>query len=456
MASPLLCQTDAAGSEARAAVADRSWCGPASSGFGLHAEGLIVGQLRNGMRYALLPLPHRTTVGVTVVVGAGSRHESEGEVGVAHLLEHLVFKGTRRYPTAQLLASAIEGVGGGMEGMTDKEATMFTLKVPAGEVGRAVDLAGELISAPLLRDEDLWQERLVVVDELAMYADSTLSSAYLEFDRAMWPTDPLGRPVGGDADAVSRISAAACRDWWERAYTGANLVVAVAGSISPGEIEELLDQRFSGIPTGSSLPSPPLVRGIQPRSRVLETDGEQAAVLLGGEVGGYLSSARPAAQLLSAVLGRGMASRWHQSLREDHALVYDIHSMLSQHRDTGALAGVASCDPKRLSEVVWRLEEELAQVACDGISEEELRRAIAYQRGWFLMGQEDTMAISASAAEQLALEGGIRSTEDEVAGWEETDATAVAAVAAELLSDGVRLTVAGPSDVVRSWEEAAA
>jgi predicted Zn-dependent peptidase len=170
--------------------------------------------LSNGLRVVSQSIPHARSVSVGLFVGVGSRHEDASHAGLSHLLEHLVFKGTRAYPVAGALSEAIESVGGSVNASTDRELTVYTSKVPAAHAERAMEVVSELVAQPLLRHADLSAEKPVIVDEIRMYVDSPGDHVFTIFDELLFGDHPLGREIAGTPRSVRRATAEAVRGHW--------------------------------------------------------------------------------------------------------------------------------------------------------------------------------------------------------------------------------------------------
>ena len=195
--------------------------------------------LDNGLRIVTAPMPGTRSVSVSLYVGAGSRYERPEEAGISHLIEHLVFKGTERRPTAQEISEIIDGVGGVMNAGTDREMTVYYAKVARPHFERAADVLADMLRHPLMLDEELEKERKVVIEELASITDSPAQLVDVLLDSTMWPDQPLGRDVAGTEASVSALTRDGTLDYLHRQYVPNNIVVAVAGAIEHDEVVQL-------------------------------------------------------------------------------------------------------------------------------------------------------------------------------------------------------------------------
>ncbi|HXG39366.1 MAG TPA: pitrilysin family protein, partial [Candidatus Limnocylindrales bacterium] len=200
--------------------------------------------LPDGPRVISARLPGVRSVSIAAYVLAGSRLERPDEVGVAHFMEHLTFKGTAAYPTARAISEAIEGIGGSFNAATDREATIYWVRVPRREAERGIDVLGELIVRPRLATSEIEQERTVIVEEVRSYYDDPVEYAQILFQQAMFGDTPLGREICGDEASIRSLPPSTIQGFWATTYRPGNTVLAVAGDIGHGEAVELVARAF--------------------------------------------------------------------------------------------------------------------------------------------------------------------------------------------------------------------
>ncbi len=402
--------------------------------------------LDNGLRVITAPMPHTRSVAVSCYVGAGSRYETDEQAGLSHFVEHLCFKGTERRPTPLAVSEAIDSVGGILNAATDRELTVYYCKVGRPHFELALDVLADLILHPLFQPEEAEKERQVIIEELAMVADSPVQQVDILLDETLWPNQPLGRDVAGSEASVSALSRQMALDYLHRQYVPNNAVVSVAGAITHEEtiarVAEALGDWARGEP-GTWFPA--LDGQEAPRAALKYKATEQAHLEVAVRGLPLEHPDRYTLSLLSVLLGEGMSSRLVMELRERRSLCYDVHSYVNYFLDTGAFAVYAGVDPARAKEALGALLEELARLRDGGPTEEELTRAKELAKGRLLLRMEDTRAVSDWLGAQELLTRRIR-TVDEVT--ERIDAVTeddLRRVARDLLvSNRLNLAVVGP------------
>jgi len=410
--------------------------------------------LDNGLRIVSSPMPGTRSVAVSLYVGAGSRYERAEEAGISHLIEHLVFKGTEKRPTAQEISELIDGVGGVMNAGTDRELTVYYAKVARPHFERAADVLTDMLRHPLIAADELEKERKVVIEELASITDSPPQLVDVLLDATMWPDQPLGRDVAGSEASVSALTRESTLDYLRRQYVTNNMVVAVAGAIEHDEVTAFIERALGdwqrGVPSswfpavnpdGASGPDGRSGGQGAARIAVLYKRTEQAHIEIAVHALSNQDPDRFALDLISVILGEGMSSRLFMELREKRALCYDVHSYASHYLDTGAFAVYAGVDPKKTVEATQALIEELAKMRASGITEDELRKAKELSKGRLLLRMEDTRSVSGWLGGQEMLNGVIRTPDEVVELIEAVTVDDVTRVARKLL-DETQMTMA--------------
>ena len=411
--------------------------------------------LPEGPRVISARVPGARSVSIAAYVLAGSRLERAHEVGVAHFMEHLTFKGTARYPTGRAISEAIEGVGGSFNAATDRESTVYWVRVPARVAAEGVDVIGELIVRPNLEDREIDGERDVIVEEIRSYLDDPSEYDQILFQQAMFGDGPMGREICGDEDGIRSLAADTIRDFWGSTYRPANTVVAISGDLPHERAVELVDHAF-GRGNGAQPtfdPAPNLPAG--ERVIVARRDTTQAQLAIGVPA---LRRDHPEAwtlSVLNAVLGDGMSSRLFLQVREELGLAYDVGSGAADYADAGVLTVSAGVDPARLEPAIAAILAELARMRDAPVPPDELRKAKAYLSGGLELRMDDTRHVASWIGGQEALHERVLTLEEALEAVEAVDADSVQRLAGELFRDELlRMAVVAPPRSGRRLERA--
>jgi len=401
--------------------------------------------LDNGLRVITSAMPHTRSVCITIFIGAGSRYEGEEEAGTSHFIEHLSFKGTQRRTTAKEIAETIEGVGGMLNGGTDKEFTIYWCKVARPHFPLALDLMVDMLRYSRFDAQDMERERRIILEELNESMDSPQDRVNRLIDEVVWPAQPLGRDIAGNRETVSALGRQMLLDYLSRQYGPNNTVVSVAGDIGHDEVLSSMSEAFGG--WAMATPNPPYPaedRQEEPRLRIERRDTEQAHLCLA--VRG-LPIAHPDQfnlDLLNVILGAGMSSRLNLEIRERRGLAYDIHSYVDHFLDSGAVTIYAGVNPKHIADTIAAILEELA-----GLKEEvpalELTKAKELTKGRLLLRMEDTRSVAGWVGGQELLTGQIRTVDEVVSIVDAIAPQDLKRVAAQLLlTEKLNLAIVGP------------
>ena len=409
--------------------------------------------LADGPRVITAPLPAARSVSIAAYVPAGSRREAPEQAGMAHFLEHLTFKGTAAFPSTRALSEAIEGVGGSFNAATDREATVYWVRVPRRETERAMTVLGELICRPALDPAEIDHEREVIIEEIRGYLDDPSEMAQILFQQAMFGATALGREICGEVSDVRALPAAGIRAFWRATYRPANAVVALAGDVGHQEAVDLTARTF-GRGNGATHafdPAPPLPAG--DRIMTGRRDTAQAQLCVGVPA---LSRDHPdawALSVLNAILGDGMSSRLFLSLVDRDALAYDISSGVVEYADSGALQVAAGVDPGRVGRTLDAILRELALLRDEVVGAEELAKAKAYLSGGLELRMEETRHLASWIGGQEAMHDRVLTLDEALAEVERVTAGDLSRLAGQLFRhDALRLAVVAPARSLRGLE----
>jgi predicted Zn-dependent peptidase len=407
-----------------------------------------------GPRVISATLPGARSVSIAAYVLAGSRLETADQAGVAHFMEHITFKGTQRFPSTRAISEAIEGVGGSFNAATDRESTVYWVRVPRRESERAMDVLGELIVRPTLDDAEIDGERAVIVEEIRSYLDDPAEYAQILFQQAMFGDGPLGREICGDEEGIRALPADTIRSFWQTTYRPANTVLSIAGDIDHEKAVELATTAFGTgnghVPGFAAAPTLPAGERALLRAR---RDASQAQLIVGVPA---LHRDHPDAWILAvlnAVLGDGMSSRLFLSVREAQGLAYDVSSGLVDYADAGSLEISAGVDPARLPAALDAVLRELARLRDEPVPDDELAKTKAYLAGGLELRMDDSRHVASWIGGQEALHDRVLTIDEALDQVAAVSAQDVRRLARELfVDDGLRMAAVGPARHLRGLD----
>jgi predicted Zn-dependent peptidase len=414
-----------------------------------------VSELPGGLRVVTTPVASAQSVSINVFVGAGSRGEDKRTKGLAHFLEHMMFKGTPKRPSAIEVAEAIEGAGGVLNAYTAKELTCYWNQVPDDRLETGIEVLADMLHNALLAPEEIDRERSVVQQEIKRTKDQPGAWAGELLGRAMYGDHPMGWSTAGTEDTVAALSQADFRDWMGAWYGAPNIVVSVAGNTSAESVGALVDRYFQS-KHAAEAPRVVSVDGDVPTRRAI---GEarpiaQANLALGMPALPRGDPDRYALMVLNSLLGRGMSSRLFREVRERRGLAYSIGSAVSRHSDTGMLAVSAGVSPENVREAILVIITELEKLVEERVGDEELIKARDFTVGSFRLSLETPMALGQRAGESLLTLGEIEPIESVAENLRAVDAEDISRVAQRVLRrERVALSVVGPDVEQGALEE---
>jgi len=379
--------------------------------------------LPNGLRLLTERMPHVRSVSIGVWLARGSRHEAAEQSGIAHFVEHMLFKGTATR-SAEDIAQTIDSIGGQMDAFTAKEYAGYYLKVLDEHLPLAVDVLSDIVMHPALTADDVEREKKVVIEEIKMVEDTPDDLVHELFTEGFWPDHPLGRPILGTRETVESLSADGLRRYFTSAYSAPNLIVAAVGNIEHAQVRELVVRAFENLPLVSTPLEDRPPRAV-PHVLIRNKELEQSHVCLG--TSGYQQDHvdRYASYVLNVVLGGSMSSRLFQNVREKRGLAYAVSSGLVAYRDVGAVTVYAGCANSAVGELIDVVITELRRLKAETLPESELRRAKDHLKGSLMLSLESTSSRMSHLARQEiyfdrhfgldeTLEGVERVTQDDV------------------------------------------
>ena len=405
-------------------------------------------RLPNGAAVIVDPAPGVSTAALTVTFRAGTINETAEQHGVAHLLEHMAFKGTTRR-SAQALAEAIEGVGGSLNAATGYESTSYEARVMGEDLPLAFELLADILGEPLLDAADLEKERDVVLQEISEAADAPEDVAFDLLQAAAFGAHALGRTILGTAKSVRRQRADDLSRFMAREYAPDRMAIAVSGAVSSEAAGRLAVECFGGAETAKPRNGNPASDELRPRFigglRRGDRKGEQTHIAVAAPGLAVADPRLPALQVFGEIFGGGWSSRLFQRVREEKGLAYSVYSFTDAYADAGLVGAYAGIDGANAPETARMMRDILRDMA-EAVTPAELARAKAMIRSGLVMGMESLEdRAEAWTADYLAY-GRLVSPAEECARVDDVTADDVRAAAAAFLSSDKAIAVVGPGD----------
>ncbi|MBI4888683.1 MAG: insulinase family protein [Acidobacteria bacterium] len=399
------------------------------------AESTIVRDvLPSGLRLVTERMPHVRSVSIGVWLTRGSRHESAGQSGIAHFVEHMLFKGTATR-SAEDIAQTIDSIGGQMDAFTAKEYASYYIKVLDEHLPLAVDVLADIVTRPAFDAADVEREKKVVLEEIKMVEDTPDDLVHELFTERFWRDHPLGRPILGTPATVEALNADLLRRYFAAAYASPNLIIAAVGNIEHAQVRDLIARFFEELPaSGAPLAEqrPRVVPDVLIRNKELE----QSHVCLGASSYQQDHEDRYTSYVLNTILGGSMSSRLFQNIREKRGLAYAVFSGLSAYRDAGSMTIYAGCANHAVSELIELVIVELRRLRDETLPETELRRAKDHLKGSLMLNLESTSSRMSHLARQEIYFDRQFGLDETLIGVERVTVEDVRRVARDLFADG--------------------
>ncbi len=400
--------------------------------------------LDNGLRLITEAMPHVRSVTIGVWLMRGSRHEREARGGIAHFVEHMLFKGTE-FRTAEDIAQAIDSIGGQLDAFTAKEYASYYIKVLDEHLPLAVDLLADIVLRPAFASDEIEREKKVILEEIKMVEDTPDDLVHELFTQHFWEGHPLGRPILGSKESVESFSSDLLHDYFRGAYVAKNMIISAAGNLEHARVRQLIDAVFGAVPADGevlTMTQPTVVPQIVTRTK----DLEQSHICLGTDSYPQKHDDRYVSYILNTLLGGSMSSRLFQNVREKRGLAYAVFSGLSAYRDAGNITIYAGCANEAAGEVIDLCVEELRGMKQAPVPDGELRRAKDHLKGSLMLSLENTASRMSHLARQEIYFDRHFGLDETLAGVERVTDEDLLRVATDLFSDGsLAATVLGPA-----------
>lgn len=403
--------------------------------------------MKNGLRVILVPVQSMTTATVIAVVGTGSRYENEMENGLAHFLEHMFFKGTKRRPKAERISRELDALGASYNAYTGKERTGYYAKVASGEIIGAMDIIHDLFLHSTLSQKEITKESGAILQEINMYADQPSRTVYDDFEALLYGKEhPLGRTILGPKENITRFTRKDFQQYLKRCYGARNTVICVAGKFPQKIVLDKIRKDFADLDPGERIAYDPFVATqAQSQVSIRNKKTDQSHMILGVRTAGARSQDRYILNVLANILGGGMSSRLFTEVREKRGLAYSIGASMDLVQETGALIAYAGVEHGNLTQTIDIILKEMKKIALKGVTKEELERAQSGFAGRIAFGYETSDDIAEHFAEQEALRGKIILPTQTLEKIKKVTQQDIKRVAREVfVEEGLNLAVIGP------------
>ena len=402
--------------------------------------------LKNGLRIITVPMKNTQAVTVLVLVGTGSKYETEEINGISHFLEHMFFKGTKRRPNKLAIAETLDRVGGIYNAFTGKEYTGYFAKVDFRHFDLALDWVSDIFLNSKIPKEEIEKERGVIIEEINMYLDTPMAYIGDLWEKLLYGNQPAGWLTLGRKETVKKLKRQQFLDYLKKHYTAPNTIVCVAGNIDRKSAENKIKRYFKNI--RAVLPKPKLKvveKQTQPGCLVYFKETDQTHLCLG--VRGYdlFSPKKYAQAVLATILGGSMSSRLFLSIREERGLAYYIKTSTETYTDTGYLVTSAGLRNQKVGEAISLILEEYKQIREKGVSQKELQKAKDYLKGTLSLSLESSDAQASFYTSQELLAGKILTPEQECQNIDQVSRDDIIRVAREIFKpEKLNLAMIGP------------
>lgn len=404
--------------------------------------------LSNGLRVITDSVPSVESVAVGVWVGVGTRFEDLSINGAAHMVEHMLFKGTPKRDALQI-AEVIENVGGHMNAYTSREMTSYHIHLLKQDLHLALDVLADIVQHSTMPDVEIERERGVILQEIGMCHDTPDDVIFDHFYETAYPNQALGAPILGTNAIIEGMTRDSLMGYTQKFYTPARTVICAAGNVDHWEFVEHVQAIFTDMPADQAYDK--VAARYQGGEHRSEKDLEQSHIILGFQGISRLDQDYYTAQTLATLLGGGMSSRLFQEVREKRGLVYSIYAFHSAHTDDGQFGIYAGTGPDKLSELIPVVCHEI-QSLTDNLNSAEIERAKAQLRASNLMARESMMTRADQNAKSMLLHGHIRSAEEILSAINAVNENDIRRVAKRIFSSTPILTALGPLADLESYD----
>jgi predicted Zn-dependent peptidase len=400
-------------------------------------------KLKNGVRVLTVPMPGVESVTAMILCKTGSRNETLKHAGISHVLEHMVFKGTKKYPTPMAIAEAVDSIGAEQNAFTSKEYTGYYITSAAKHLPLTLDIQSQMLTVPTLPQDDLNREREVIVEEINMYEDQPIAMAGELFENLMYDGSAMGRPIIGTKETVRATTSEDLRKYMGEWYYGGNMLVVLAGKVD-GRAHKIVEEKLGEMKTGEIAGYKTQTTYGKPEAVHHKKKTEQAHFYIGVPGVSMLDPRRYALQLGQVILGGGMSSRLFNEIREKRGLAYYVKADVDNAYDAGYFSVRAGVKLEKLSEAMKVVKEEMLKLSAT-ITDQEMIKAKEFLLGHLPLQLEESMGVAQFFGLRTLITDEIRQPEEVTKKIQGVTKEEVEKVLNELMSeDKLRSVVVGP------------
>lgn len=402
--------------------------------------------LSNGLTIIEVPSTDAESVVVDFFVKTGSRSETPKENGISHFLEHFLFKGTKKYPSAMAISEVVDAIGGEMNANTGKEHTQYYIKAASKHLPLIFEILSDMIQYPLLDKEELEREKGVIVEEINMYKDTPMAEIDNVLEGAMWPNEPLGRDIAGTKEIVTKFTREMFVDYIGRHYQAPNMILGISGKYDPREFDKLVEKHWKSHPK-NSFHGWDKTRDKQAAARIniQYKDTQQAHLAIGFKAYPYGDPRNSAVSVLAAILGGGMSSRLFSEVREKRGLAYYVRAMPGSYQDTGSFTISSGVQVDKITDAIQVILGELKKIKDVPVDDREIQKAKEYIKGKTTLALEDNQVRLDWFLERAAFHKSLETPEEVFKRIDAVTAKDIAKTATDLfVNKGMTLAIIGP------------
>lgn len=402
--------------------------------------------LKNGLTLITVNMPHLDSVTTLVAVGAGSRYETKNINGISHFLEHMFFKGSRKFPTAEIISNLVDGIGAVNNAATDKEVTYYWIKSSSKHLELSSDILSSMIKESLLVEEEIEREKGVIIEELRMYRDDPSRYVWNLYEILQFGNQPLGWDIGGDETTITSLKREQFVKYLDSLYSPKNMALVYVGNL-PKNIEKIAMEHFEDLTKRAVTNFLPFkkVKQTAPKVNVFYKKTDQANLVLGMEAYDHYDQKRYAARVLATILGEGMSSRLFIQVRERRGLAYHVSASFHAYQDTGVLTVYAGVKLEKINEALEVITAELIRIADEKVTIEELKKAKEMIRGRLAIRSESTNFLAEYFGTNFVLKRKVETFEEVLKHVDQVTLEDVQEVARELIKkEKFNLQIIGP------------